>query len=339
MKFTPVQKAFLALIVANIIWGAASPIFKLSLQNIPPFTLAFWRFFGAAILLLIFLRAKVSLTLTARKDFIDFVGFALSGITVNIIFFFLGLQLTHAINAPVIASAAPIMTLFFALLFLREKFHWKKFLGMVLGSLGILIVIIEPILATGIDGSIVGNIYLVIATLGAVGGTIFGRNLLHKYPNQALIFAFWAFIIGAASFLPLAVWEYLQHPTLYQILDWRGWLGLGFGIILSSAVAYALFVWALSKISATDAAMFTYIDPIAGSVLSVLILKEPITGPFLLGTLFIFGGIWVAEGRLHYHPFHKLKSFTEAPLAIEKTEVKPKPVSRSAVLTKLFRSK
>ena len=35
----------LALIITNVIWGAASPIFKLALTNIPPFTLAFIRFF------------------------------------------------------------------------------------------------------------------------------------------------------------------------------------------------------------------------------------------------------------------------------------------------------
>lgn len=36
---------FVALVIANIIWGGASPIFKYALQNIPPFTLAFIRFF------------------------------------------------------------------------------------------------------------------------------------------------------------------------------------------------------------------------------------------------------------------------------------------------------
>ncbi len=44
----------LALIITNIIWGAASPIFKFALQNIPPFTLAFIRFFFAGLLFLPF---------------------------------------------------------------------------------------------------------------------------------------------------------------------------------------------------------------------------------------------------------------------------------------------
>ena len=48
------QKGILALITANIIWGAASPIFKFALQNISPFTLAFIRFYGATLILLPF---------------------------------------------------------------------------------------------------------------------------------------------------------------------------------------------------------------------------------------------------------------------------------------------
>ncbi|PIX68551.1 hypothetical protein COZ40_02690, partial [Candidatus Roizmanbacteria bacterium CG_4_10_14_3_um_filter_39_13] len=41
-----------ALIIANIIWGAACPIFKFALVNIPPFTIAFIRFFFAGIIFL-----------------------------------------------------------------------------------------------------------------------------------------------------------------------------------------------------------------------------------------------------------------------------------------------
>ncbi len=335
MKLNTVQKAIVALIIANVIWGAAAPIFKLSLQNIPPFTLAFLRFFIGAAILLPILRGNVKLKLTSRRDFFLLLANALFGITVNIIFFFLGLRLTYAINAPVIASAAPIITLFFAIFLLREPFRWKKVLGMLLGSIGILVIIFEPLLQKGFDGSIVGNLFLLIATFGAVGSTITGRDIMQKYSPMTL--TFWAFVIGSASFLPLAIHEYVQNPTLYAVLDWRGYLGIIFGGLLSSAAAYSLFNWGLSKISATDTAMFTYIDPIAGSILAVLILHEPITGLFLLGSTFIFGGIFLAEGRLHYHPFHKLRTIQEK--APDVTSPPSKPTDRTAVIKHIFKNR
>lgn len=317
-SLTTVQRAFLALIIANIIWGAAAAIFKLSLENIPPFTLAFWRFFLGAGIILLIMGKKVSLPLTSRRDGVLLFLYGFLGITLNIIFFFWGLKLTYSINSPVIASAQPILTLFFALLFLHEAFKLKKFLGMVLGTLGIIIIVIEPLLLRGMDGSLLGNIYLVIATVAAVGQTIVGKKIVTKYNPWA--FTFWAFLIGSASFLPLAFYEYIKIPHLYTLLDWRGYLGIAYGAIFSSAIAYGLFAWGLSKISASDTAMFAYVDPVVGTVAGAVLLHEPITLPFVGGAILILTGIFLAEGRVHYHPIRKFfllgKPIEKAPIPI-----------------------
>ncbi len=341
MKLSTVQKAFIALVIANIIWGFAAPIFKLSLQNIPPFTLAFWRFFLGAIILVPFAAKKINMKLDSRRDSILLFLYGFLGITVNILFFFWGLKLTYSINAPVIASAQPILTLFLALFFLKEVFVAKKFLGMLLGTIGIIIIVIEPLLGKGIGGSIVGNTYLVIATLAAVGQTIAGKKIINKYNPWA--FTFWAFLIGAASFLPLAFYEYFTIPHLYQMLDWRGYIGIAYGAIFSSAAAYGLFAWGLSKISASDASMFSYVDPIAGTILAYVMLHEPITSPFILGSIFIFGGIFLAEGRIHYHPVRKFfilgKPIQKIPIPVvpEAIDTPPKPVDKKKVLASIFK--
>ncbi|OGG11411.1 hypothetical protein A2Z00_03115 [Candidatus Gottesmanbacteria bacterium RBG_13_45_10] len=310
MKLTTAQKAVGAIIIANIIWGAAPAIFKLSLQNIPVFTLAFWRFFLGALILLAILRKRAKLPTSSRRDLFLLIAYSLTGITINIIFFFWGLKLTYSINAPIIASAQPILTFILALLFLHELFSLRKLTGMILGAIGIIVIVLEPLLHTGIDGSLLGNIFLVIATVAAVIQTIIGKDVLNRF--EPIAFTFWSFIIGAASFLPMASYELVKNPHIYQSLDIRGFGGLTFGAILSSAVAYTLFAWGLSKITATDASVFSYVDPIIGTVLGYFLLKEPITGFFALGSALIFGGIFLAEKRIHYHPLHLLRN-TETP--------------------------
>ncbi len=338
-KLTTVQKAFLALVIANIIWGAAAPIFKLSLQNIPLYTLAFWRFFVGALILLVILRKKAALPLKSRRDGILLFAYGMLGITLNIIFFFEGLKRTLSINSPIITSAQPIMVMIFALLFLHEAFHLKKFLGMLLGSIGIIIIIIEPLLVSGVDGSVIGNIFLVIATIAAVGQTIVGKKIIGTYDPFA--FTFWAFLVGAASFFPMMIREYLTIPHLYALLDWRGYLGLVYGAVFSSAAGYGLFAWGLSKIDATDTAIFSYVDPIVGTILGAVLLHEPITSPFVLGALLIFGGIFVAEGRIHYHPVKKIillgKPIRKVPVPElrEHTE-NPSKVNKKKVLASIF---
>lgn len=302
---TPVQKGVLSLIVANVIWGFASPIFKWSLTNIPPFTLAFLRFAIAALILAVILRKKLSLPIQNTHDFWLLMANAVTGITGNIALFFLGLRLTLAMNVPVIASSQPIIVFLLAFLFLNEKLQKKKIFGMLIGTLGILVIVLEPIYYQGMDGNTLGNFLVILATLCGAFGVLTGRKLFQRY--NPLVLTFWAFVIGAISFLPPALVEFARQPTLFQQLDIRGITGIVFGAVFSSLIAYSCQAFGLSKIPANEASIFTYVDPIAGTVLSFFMLREPITIPFLIGTGCIFLGIYIAEHRLHYHPFQKLQ--------------------------------
>jgi len=303
-----VQKGILALIIANIIWGFASPIFKWSLTNIPPYTLAFWRFFLASIFLGIFLVStkQFAFPILDAKHWFKLIWYSITGITFNIIFFFLGLQLTLSINAPVIASASPLLIFLLAPFLLDETVTKRKIIGMIIGTIGVAVIVFEPIYYNGLDGNLVGNLFLVLATVFAVLATLTGRKLFHD--QNPLVLMFWAFIIGAITFLPLAMYEFGSTPTLYQQLDIKGLVGIAFGSIFSSAIAYSLYAYGLSKITASESSIFTYIDPVAGTILAYFMLHELITIPFVVGALFIFGGIFIAEKRIHYHPFHKLRT-------------------------------
>ncbi len=303
---TPAKQGIIALILANIIWGAASPIFKLALTNIPPFTLAFLRFFIASILLAIVLRKSLAYPIRTKKDFLLLLGYALFGIVLNIIFFFLGLEHTLAMNAPVIISSQPIMTFLFSALFLHEPIRKKKIAGVTVGFMGILVIILEPLLLQGLDGSIEGNLYLILATACAALSTIIGHRIFSRL--NPLTVLFYAFIVSTALLCPFAALEYTKTPLLYAQLDIRGIGGILFGSVFSSLVAYSAFSWGLSKIKATDASLFAYVDPIAGTILSYFLLHEPITVPFIVGTFLIFLGIYIAERRINYHPILALLS-------------------------------
>jgi len=302
---TAVQKGIVSLIIANMIWGFASPIFKWSLTNIPPFTLAFLRFAIASVLLGIIIRKKLVMPIQNSHDFWLLMINALAGITGNITFFFLGLRLTLAMNVPVIASSQPIMVFLFAFIFLKEKLKFKKALGMIIGTIGILVIVLEPIYYRGIDGNALGNFLIILATICGAIGILTGRQAFQRY--DPFVLTFWTFIIGAISFLPPAIVEYMRQPTLFAQLDVRGYTGIIFGAVFSSMIAYSLLSYGLSKIQASEASLFTYVDPIAGTILAYFMLHEPITIPFVAGAVCIFLGIYIAERRIHYHPFGKLR--------------------------------
>ncbi|MFH0979751.1 MAG: DMT family transporter [Candidatus Roizmanbacteria bacterium] len=294
----------LALIIANLIWGAASPIFKFALENIPPFTLAFIRFFFAGLIFvpLAFKNwQKLSL-----KDLINLLLVGLFGITINISFFFLGLQRTESINVPIIASSGPVFIYLLSIIFLREKPKLKIFTGMMVALFGVLAIILSPIFLDGkefVIGAIEGNLFILLATFGSVFQTIIGRNILKKInPFQASAITF---LFGSLTFLPFVPKEFLTWNI--SLLNINGIVGIIYGVFFSSALAYSLFYYGVSKIKAQEVGVFTYIDPIVAVLVAIPLLGEFPNLYYFFGSVLVFGGIYLAEGRIHWHPFNKLK--------------------------------
>src|SRR3989338_4541916 len=118
LKIDKSQLAILALIATNIMWGASSPIFKWSLESVSPFTFAFFRFFIAALILLPFTMHKLTVK---RRDFSRLISLSFIGFFIHISLFLFGLTLTASINAPIIASSAPVFLILGSMILLKEK--------------------------------------------------------------------------------------------------------------------------------------------------------------------------------------------------------------------------
>ncbi|MBI4009098.1 EamA family transporter [Candidatus Roizmanbacteria bacterium] len=294
----------LALVIANIIWGAASPIFKFALENIPPFTLAFIRFFFAASLFIPLIKKwEVKLS---RKEWLELILGAFFGISVNITFFFWGLQRSQSINAPIIASSGPVFLYFLSILFLKEKAHSKVFIGMLIALLGVLLIILSPVIFDGETlalGELQGNLFFLLATLGAVLHPLLQKNVIAKVGSAMVTFI--SFLIGAVSFFPMFLFE--TQSWSFSSLDIRGWTGILFGVFLSSALAYFLFNYGISKIDTQEVGLFTYIDPVVAVLIAAPLLSEYPTIHFFFGSVLVFGGIYLAERRINWHPLHRLR--------------------------------
>ena len=297
--------AVLALIITNIIWGASPPIYKLALENIPPFTLAFMRFFIAALIFL-----PLSLKFWRRITLKDMFYICLSaffGITVNISFFFLGLQDGISINSTLIASAGPVFIFLLAIIFFKEKFHPKIFIGMMIALIGVLVIVFSPYLNGYQDSKVnltIANLFFVIATIGAVIDPLIAKKVLGRV--HFIQFSAISFLFASWSFLPMMYGE-LQTWSFSQINLW-GLIGILYGAILASTLAYTLFYYGISKIVASEIGLFMYIDPVITVMIAMPLLGEYPSKMYFFGAAFVILGIYLAEGRIHWHPLHKLKT-------------------------------
>lgn len=301
MKLSKLHLAVLAIIITNIIWGASSPIFKWALQDIPPFSFAFLRFLLAALLLLPFTIHTLHIK---RSDITKLMLLSFFGFFIHISLLLFGLTISNSINAPIIASSAPVFLFLGSIFFLKEKINKKILYGTVISLLGVMVIILRPLFDTGLDGSITGNLLFVISTLSFVVYTLLLKD--YKFPYSAATVTFYLFMFATVIFFPFFLWETSQG-TMEMTLTGRSMLGILFAAVLTSVVGYVFYNFALKHIRASETGIFLYIDPVITVLIAGPLLGEQVTLPFMIGSVLVFLGIFVAERRLQYHPIHKLK--------------------------------
>lgn len=294
-----IPSAYLFVIAASVIWGATPAIMKLTLTEIPIFTLAFIRMFLASVILFFVVHEKLHIK---KGDFYKFVALALTGVTLNVGLFFLGLTLTKAINAAFLTPAVPILTIVAAHLYLKEKFEPKIIVAGIIALVGILIVVNKPMGAQE-PLEMFGNLLLLASALAWVFHEIIAKKLLKVYDSGTV--AFYAMFIGAFTFLPMYLYELAQNPTWISNVSPTGLLGLAYGIFFASLIAYWAWQKGLKKLPAGQAAFFFYLDPVTGGIFSYLLLGEKITTPLVIGGALITLAVILAEYRRKNHPLHK----------------------------------
>ncbi|MBP6993727.1 DMT family transporter [Candidatus Woesebacteria bacterium] len=308
---------YFSLTVAYLIWGIAAPISKLTLGEIGPFSLLFFRtIITAGILLPFILKHKIALTLHEQWNI------ALSGffsIFLHITLIYTALPLIPSINLPIISSMSPFIFVLLARVFLREKVGMNKYYGMALGLLGVLCITLLPVIfpkpgeVLGISTQIlsslkmlglenanlptttiswIGNGLLILAIVIGSIGSLFIKPIRHL-PGRLI--TFWQFAIVACISLPLAL---LENPDLFvSQISLSGMLGIGYIALFSSVVAYSLYNSGLQETKAADVGLFSYISPLAALMVGIPLLHEYPDLWFIIGAGLVLVGVLIAERK------------------------------------------
>lgn len=300
-KLSKPKLAVLALILANVIWGATSPIFKWSLEDTTPFTFGFIRFFLATLILLPFTIHKLRVSTGA---IIKIAVISYLGLFLHITYLLFGLEISASINAPIIGSSAPVFLIIGAMFFLKEKPKKRVIFGTSISLIGVLVIILQPLIETGLDSSILGNIFFLLSMICAVLYALLMKKFNLKYPISTI--TFWLFAITALTYFPFFLWE-SQSVDWAQQMTPQALMGILYGALFTSVIAYFCYNLALRYVVANETGIFFYVDPIVAILVAIPLLGEKITTVFVIGSILVIFGIFIAERRLHFHPLHLLR--------------------------------
>ncbi len=132
-----------AMLIANVLWGGMAPVSKAVLLTglVDSISLSTFRMLGAAFLFWIasfFMREEH----VNHKDLMKLFFAALFGIILNQGPFIWGVSMTSPIDASIVTTTTPIITMIIAAIYLKEPITGKKVLGIFIGATGAMLLIL-----------------------------------------------------------------------------------------------------------------------------------------------------------------------------------------------------
>jgi drug/metabolite transporter (DMT)-like permease len=278
--------SLLLLVVVILIWGANWPIMKIGLEFIAPLTFTAARLALGALTMFLFLALRGELAWPAREDLS--VVFSVGLLQLAAFLIFINLALTHvdAGRSAILSYTTMIWVTPAAIWLLGEKLTSAKIIGVLCGIAGIA-VMFNPMSFDWSDrAGLIGNGYLLAAALAWAIGILHVRG--HRWRQSPLVLAPWQMLVGLVPTAALAfAWEHdapiLWSGELIAVLAYNG------------PIATALGLWAWISVNrglpAIATAMGSLGVPVAGVILAVLMLGEPLTFDNVAGLMLIGVGL------------------------------------------------
>jgi drug/metabolite transporter (DMT)-like permease len=280
-------------IAAAAIWGGMYVVSDAVLQVIPPFALLTLRLvIGAATLAALMLITKAPRPAT-RGQVLTLLGVGLVGFGLSVGAQFVGTAYSTAINGAVITSASPAFILLFAWLLLKEKLTRRRLAAVALASVGVLIVLDLPSfsLAGEKAGILYGNMALVFAALTWGAYSVLVRRVSSVF--STLTVTTYALMGGLMFVAPLGLVEYVRLPAPIR-LDGGLILGILYLGVVSTTMAMWLWNRAFALVPASTASLFFFAQPLVGTLLATLLLRQQISLELLIGGGLIGLGVLLA---------------------------------------------
>ena len=278
------------MLLVQLVAGVCFPIAKYGLGIIEPFTFAFYRFILSSCVLLAIARLASRGPRVERGDWkkIILLGFLI--IPFNQTLFLVGQSMTGAGHGAFIFSTTPVWIFVLALIHLKEALLWRRVVGVVLATGGVMAIMISGKAEFGTD-YLLGDIIILFSVLAWAYYAVLGKRLVQKY--GALRVTAYAAAAGSAMYLPFGLFCAIRFDYSQSTL--AGWGTVVYMAIGMSVVVYVLWYWLLKQLDASRIAVYHNIQPVIAVAVAHVFLGEPVGTVFVIGGLVVLAGMFITE--------------------------------------------
>ena len=228
-----------------------------------------------------------------KQDYLKILAAAFLGYFVTQLTFLMAIPDVTPMHCSIISSMSPIYTMFIAAIVLKEPLSWQKAGGVALSLCGILFLILNNASgSSGITESTLSGIFLMF--LNSLSFSLYlgiFKPVIVKY--SVVTFMKWIFLFSALMSLPLSFREVFSFGWT-QIPTEQMW-ELGYLIVFATFMSYFLIPFGQKRIRPTLVSMYSYIQPIIATVISVIIGMDMLTWQKVLAAALVFGGVIVVS--------------------------------------------
>ncbi|QWT46891.1 DMT family transporter [Azospira inquinata] len=284
---------YLRLLLTMVLWGGTWIAGRLVVQDTPPLTAAFWRFFIAALALGLQLgltegRSAFAPRALSRREWATVFWLGFTGIFAYNLCFLYGLRHISAGKGALVVALNPAAVALVAWLGGGETMNRIKGLGILTALGGCLLVIGNGHPLALLHGAIgLGEWLILGCVLFWTLFTFIGRRATHTLSPLAATFyacALGGLLLGAAA---LALGLTLVPPDL----SLRAWLCVLFLGLFGTALSFTWYAEGIRGLGATRAAAFINLVPIFAVLQGDWLLGERLSAPVLIGGALVLGGV------------------------------------------------
>ena len=284
--FSKDKTAYIFLILATLFWSGNFIVGKAaSLFEIPPFTLNFYRWTFAWLILAPFTLKEIF----QKKNYIInniklILILGVTSITVFNSIVYYSLNFTQVISGVLMISTIPVMIIFFCWVFKIEKTNFYQILGVFFSLMGVVVIItnanINKLLNLNFNK---GDLWMVVAMFSWAMYSALLRKKKFKLSQISLLQT----IISAGLILLLPA--YLIEMALGYKVD----IHLPFILTLTYVVLFpglaSFFFWikGISIIGSNRSGIFLHLMPIFSTIMAMFIFKEKFMIFHLIGAISI----------------------------------------------------
>lgn len=229
-----------------------------------------------------------------KQDYLKIFAAAFLGYFMTQLSFLMAIPDVTPMHCSIISSMSPIYTMFIAAIVLKEPLSYQKAGGVLLSLCGIVFLIMNNSNSgSGVTESKLSGILLMF--VNSLSFSLYlgiFKPVIAKY--SVVTFMKWIFLFSALMSLPLSFREVfsLSWTKIPNAQMWE----LGYLILFATFMAYFLIPYGQKRIRPTLVSMYSYIQPIIATVISIIIGMDILTWQKLLAAAMVFGGVIIVSG-------------------------------------------